>query len=146
MAQVKPQRAKKEYTEFGKALAARYLGAKKIRLMQDNLNTHNASSLHEHLPPQEAFALAARFEFHYTPKSARWLNMIQLEFSALARAYLHRRIPTQAILEREVLALVKERAEKKIKCNWQFSLETARTKLNRHYRQVNADNARYQET
>lgn len=146
LAQVKPQRTKKEYTEFCQALAARYLGAKKLRLVQDNLNTHNASSFYEHLPAEEAFALAARFEFHYTPKSASWLNMIEIEFSALARECLHRRIPTQEILEREVLALVKERAEKKIKINWQFSLEKARTKLNRHYRQVNADNVRYQET
>lgn len=118
----------------------------KIRLVQDNLNTHNASSFYEHLSAAEAFALAQRFEFYYTPKSASWLNMIEIEFSALARECLDRRLPTIELLAKEVLALVKERAEKKLKINWQFSLETARTRMNRHYQQVNADNIKYQKT
>jgi hypothetical protein len=146
LAQVKPQRTKKEYTEFCQALSARYPKAKKIRLVQDNLNTHNASSFYEHLPAAEAFALAERFEFHYTPKSASWLNMIEIEFSALSRQCLDRRIPTQEQLEKEVLALVKERAEKKIKIHWQFSIKMARTKLNKHYQRVNPDNAKYKQT
>lgn len=146
LVQVKPQRTKKEYTEFCQALVTAWPGAKKIRLVQDNLNTHNASSFYEHLPAAEAFALAERFEFNYTPKSASWLNMIEIEFSALSRQCLDRRIPTIEQLEKEVLALVKERAEKKIKINWQFSLETARTKLNKHYQQVNANNGQYKET
>jgi len=145
LALVKPQRTKKEYTEFCQALVAAWPGAIKIRLVQDNLNTHNASSFYEHLPAAEAFALAERFDFNYTPKSASWLNMIEIEFSVLSRQCLDRRIPSQEQLEKEVLALVKERAEKKIKINWQFSLETARTKLNKHYQQVNADNIRYKE-
>lgn len=146
LAQVKPQRTKKEYTEFCQALSACYPKAKKIRLVQDNLNTHNASSFYEHLPAQEAFALAERFEFHYTPKSASWLNMIEIEFSVLSRQCLDRRIPTQEQLEKEVLALVKERAEKKIKITWQFSIEMARTKLNKHYQRVNPDNVKYKQT
>jgi hypothetical protein len=68
LALVLPQRTKKEYTEFCQALAAAYPQASKIRLVQDNLNTHNASSFYEHLPAQEAFVLAGRFEFYYTPK------------------------------------------------------------------------------
>lgn len=146
LALVLPQRTKKEYTQFCQALAAAYPNAIKIRLVQDNLNTHNASAFYENLPAEEALALAQRFEFYYTPKAASWLNMIEIEFAALSRQCLDRRIPTIEQLEKEVLALVKERAEKKIKINWQFSLETARTKLNRHYQQVNADNAKYKET
>ncbi len=146
LAQVHPQRTKKEYTLFCQALAAAYPKAKKIRLVQDNLNTHNASSFYENLPAAEAFALAERFEFYYTPKSASWLNMIEIEFSAIARECLKRRIPTIEQLEKEVLALVKERAEKKIKIDWQFSIESARNKLNRHYRQVFADNSQYKNT
>jgi len=146
LALVLPQRTKKEYTEFCQALAALYPKAVKIRLVQDNLNTHNASSFYEHLPAEEAFALAQRFEFYYTPKSASWLNMIEIEFSALSRECLNRRIPTIELLAKEVLALVKERAEKKLKINWQFSIKKARTKLSRHYQQVNADNAKYKET
>ena len=72
--------------------------------------------------------------------------MIEIEFSALARECLHRRIPSQEMLEREVLALVKERAEKQIKINWQFSIKTAREKLNSRYSQVNAENEKYKET
>jgi hypothetical protein len=84
LAQVHPQRTKKEYTRFMQALAAAYPDAIKIRLVQDNLNTHNASAFYENLPADQAFALAQRFEFNYTPKSASWLNMIEIEFSALA--------------------------------------------------------------
>ena len=67
--------------------------------------------------------------------------MIEIEFSALARQCLNRRIPTQEQLAKEVLAIVKERSEKKIKINRQFSIEAARTKFNRHYHQVCAGNA-----
>jgi DDE superfamily endonuclease len=146
LALVRTQRTKKEYAEFCQALVAAWPEAKKIRLVQDNLNTHNASSFYENLPAEEAFALAQKIEFHYTPKSASWLNMIEIEFSALARECLHRRIPSQEMLAREVLALVKERAEKQLKINWQFSLKTAREKLNSHYSRVNAENTKHKET
>jgi len=146
LAQLHPQRTKKEYTLFCQALAAAWPKAKKIRLVQDNLNTHNASSFYENLPAEEAFALAQRFEFYYTPKSASWLNMIEIEFSAVARQCLDRRIPTVEQLEKEVLALIKERDEKKIKIKWQYSIGSARNKLNRHYRLVFADNSIYKQT
>lgn len=142
-AKVFHQRTKKEYALFMKQLADQYPDAVKIRLVQDNLNTHNTSSFYEHFPAREAFELAGRFEFYYTPKSASWLNMIEIEFSALARLCLNRRIPTQEQLEKEVLAIVKQRGDKLIKINWQFSIESARTKFNRYYHQVNNDNARY---
>jgi hypothetical protein len=146
LAQVFDQRCKREYALFLRELAAQYPQAVKIRLVQDNLNTHNTSSLYETFPAEEAFALAQRFEFYYTPKKASWLNMIEIEFSAIARQCLHRRIATKAELEREVLSLVKERAAKAIKIEWQFSIASARTKLNRHYEQVQAENVRYKET
>jgi DDE superfamily endonuclease len=146
LAQVHPQRTKKEYTQFCQAMAAAWPKAKKIRLVQDNLNTHKASSFYENLPAAEAFALAGRFEFYYTPKSASWLNMIEIEFSAIVRECLKRRIPTIERLEKEVLALVKERSQKKVKIHWQFSIESARNKLNRHYQHVFADNSQYKKT
>jgi transposase len=146
LAQVHPQRTKKEYTLFCQALQAAWPKAKKIRLVQDNLNTHNASSFYENLPAAEAFALAERFEFYYTPKSASWLNMIEIEFSAIVRECLKRRIPSIEQLEKEVLALVKERSKKKIKIYWQFSIESARNKLNRYYQHVFADNSQYKKT
>ena len=85
-------------------IAAAYPKAVKIRLVQDNLNTHSVNAFYKHLPAGEAAALAARFEFYYTPKYGSWLNMIELEFSALSRQYLNRRIPTQAEVEEAVLA------------------------------------------
>jgi hypothetical protein len=146
IARVYPRRTKKEYTLFCQAVAASYPKAKKIRLVQDNLNTHNASSFYENLPADEAFDLAQRFEFIYTPKSASWLNMIEIEFSAIARQCLNRRIPTIEQVETAVLAIVKERNDKKIKINWQFSIEVAKDKMNRHYQTGMADNSKLKKT
>ncbi len=146
LARVFDRRRKREYALFMKELAAQYPQAVKIRLVQDNLNTHNTSSLYETFTAEEAFALSQRFEFYYTPKKASWLNMIEIEFSAIARQCLDRRIAMKAELEREVSAIVKERAAKAIKIEWQFSIEAARTKLNRHYEAVQAENVKYKST
>jgi hypothetical protein len=86
---------------------------------------------------------AERFEFHFTPKAASWLNMIEIEFSALARQRLDRRIPTITQLERDFLALVDARNAKQTKITWQFSIQTARAKLNRHYTAVHSDNNKF---
>jgi hypothetical protein len=66
--------------------------------------------------------------------------MIEIEFSAISRLCLERRIPSQVELAKEVLAVVKERSAKGIKIDWQFSIEKARTKLNQHYEKVNSEN------
>ena len=146
LAEVFARRTKQEYALFMKELAGKYPQAEKIRLVQDNLNTHSTSSFYETFSAEEAFSLSQRFEFYYTPKSASWLNMIEIEFSALSKQCLNRRIATKEELTTEVLALVKEREEKAIKIDWQFSIESARGKLNRHYREVNAENAQFQKT
>lgn len=146
LAQVHERRTKREFTHFCQALAAAYPAADQIRLVLDNLNTHNASAFYESLPADEAFALAQRFAFHYTPKAASWLNMIEIEFSALARLCLKRRIPTLAKLEAEILALVSERDAKRLKIHWQFSIQTARTKLNSHYQRIHPANEKFQKT
>jgi transposase len=108
--------------------------------------THNFSSLYENLPAAEAFASTQRFEFHYTPKAASWLNMIECEFAAISRHCLDRRIPTIERLEKEILTLIKERSEKKIKIDWRFSIEAARSKMNKRCRGVFADNSTHKET
>lgn len=82
------RRTKADYCRFMQQVSALFPHADKIVLIQDNLNTHNASSFYENLPPAEAFALVQRFEFHYTPKKASWLNMAELELSALSRICL----------------------------------------------------------
>jgi hypothetical protein len=145
-ARVFDQRTRREYALFMKELAARYPEARKIRVVQDNLNTHSIASFYETFSAQEAFQLSQRFEFHYTPKSASWLNMIEIEFSAISKQCLNRRIPSKEVLDREVTAIVKERERKRIKIDWQFSIESAREKLNRHYRRVHAENALYKQT
>jgi hypothetical protein len=146
LAQVHKQRTKREYALFMKALAALYPEAKKIGVIQDNLNTHNTSSFYETFSAEEAFELSQRFEFYYTPKSASWLNLIEIEFSGLSKQCLNRRIATQEELSHEVLSIVKEREEKAVKIDWQFSIESARNKLTRHYQKVNSDNAKYNKT
>lgn len=146
LAQVRSRRTKKEFAEFCQALAQAYPEAEKIRLVQDNLNTHNPSAFYEHLAAPEAFALAQRFEFYYTPKSGSWLNMIEIEFSALARQCLDRRIDSQEKLEREVLSCVRERDQKQIKINWQFSREKAREKFDSHYQRIREPKADSQRT
>lgn len=143
LGQVYAQRTRKEFTLFCQSLAALYPNAKKIRLVLDNLNTHNLGAFYWHLPADEAFALAQRFEFYFTPNGASWLNMIEIEFSALARLCLNRRIPTLDKLESEVLALIVERREKQIKINWQFSIEVCREKLHARYSVVNDANSKF---
>lgn len=145
LGQVHRYRTRKEFTLFCQTLAATYPDAKKIRLVLDNLNTHNSGAFYAHLPADEAFALAQRFDFWFTPKSASWLNMIEIEFSALARLCLHRRIPTMEKLESEILALIDDRRQKQIKINWQFSIETCREKLNARYSVVNDANSKFKE-
>jgi hypothetical protein len=134
------QRKKSDYCRFQQSVAAMWGDAKKIRLVQDNLNTHNASSFYENLAPEEAFALAQKFEFHYTPKKGSWLNIAELELSALSRICLSRRINSIEELDRQIQAIVKERNELEIKVEWQFSITQAREKLSRHYEKVKPTN------
>lgn len=143
VAQVYGQRTAKEFTHFCQCLAEAYPEADKICLVLDNLNTHTIASFYKHLPADEAFALGQRFEFWFTPKSASWLNMIEIEFSALARLCLNRRIPTIEELSTEVLALIDERMHKGIKINWQFSIDVCRQKLNSRYTVVNDANSKF---
>jgi DDE superfamily endonuclease len=133
-------RTKADYCRFMQRVAGMFHTAEKVVLVQDNLNTHNASSFYENLPPADAFALAQRFEMHYTPKKGSWLNMAELELSAISRICLARRIPSVEGLDREVQALVKERNELKVKVEWQFSISQAREKLGRHYENAKSKN------
>ena len=137
IAQLYQRRTKKEYALFCLAIAEAFPNARKIRLIQDNLNTHSKSAFYQYLPADQAFTLAQKFEFYFTPKSASWLNMIELEFSALARLCLNRRIPSFDLLEKEVLAFIKDRHLKQITLNWQFSIPAARDKFQAHYHKVN---------
>jgi len=100
--QVREQRTKREFTQFLQQLAARYPHAEKMRLVLDNLNTHALSTFYDCLPAAQARQLADRFDFCYTPKGGSWLHLIELDFSALSRPCLKRRLPTQAQLAYQV--------------------------------------------
>jgi hypothetical protein len=89
--------------------------------------------------------LAERFEFHFTPKSVSWLNLIEIEFSALSRQCLDRHISAIEKREQEILALVAEKSAKEFKINWQFSTQSARSKLKAHYFDVQPDNNKFKD-
>lgn len=131
--EVREQRTKKDYAQFLKQLAENYPDAEKIRVVQDNLNTHSASSFYEAFKPSEAFDLAQRFEMHYTPKSASWLNMVEIELSILSKQCLDRRMGEMEILKREVLRWTEKRNQIKATVQWQFTNDKAREKFSRFY-------------
>lgn len=143
LAHVRRKRRKIEFAKFMKNLAELYPNAEKITVVLDNLNTHNKSAFYEVYDAKTAAWLADKFEFVFTPKKASWLNMIEIEFSALSRQCLNRRIPSMNQLAKEVFAYFKERNDKGIKIEWQFSRQKARKKLNRHYSKVNSSNIKY---
>jgi hypothetical protein len=140
LVRVYPQRTKTDYCRFQQEVVKFWSEAEVIVEVQDNLNTHNASSFYENLSPAEAFELMKRFEFHYTPKKGSWLNMAELELSAISRQGLARRIDSIETLSREIECLVKERNKLEIKAKWQFTVDKARTKLKRHYEKVISKN------
>ena len=119
-------------------LEIRYPEAELIRLVCDNLNTHKTGSLYEAFPPEEARQLAKRLEIHYTPKHGSWLNIAEIELSALTRQCLDRRISDIEILTTETSAWEKRRNEQQKGVNWQFTTSNARIKLKRLYPQLRA--------
>jgi hypothetical protein len=104
-----------------------------IRVVQDQLNTHNPAALYEVFEPQEAKRILDRLEFHYTPKHGSWLNMAEIELSVLSRQCLDQRIPDQIGLEQEVLAWQQPRNSRGATVDWRFTTDDARIKLKRLY-------------
>lgn len=131
--QIRQRRTKRDYAEFMQELAEHYPSAEKIVLVQDNLNTHSPGSFYEAFSPEEAFALAQRFEMHYTPPKASWLNMVEIELSILSKQCLDRRIGDTETLEREVLAWTQQRNDQRATVHWQFTKEKSRDKFKRFY-------------
>jgi hypothetical protein len=131
--QVRKQRTKKDYAAFMQDLAKHYPQADQLVIVQDNLNTHSPGSFYAAFTPEQAFALAQRFEMHYTPTQASWLNMVEIELSILSKQCLDRRIGDMQTLEREVLAWAKERNAKRATVHWQFTQSKARDKFKRFY-------------
>ena len=113
-----------------------YAEAERITLVLDNLNTHSPASLYQAFDPAEAHRLAARFEWVYTPKHGSWLNVAELEFAALRRQCLARRIGTMTELRAEVEAWQDERNERAVEIDWQFTTGDARTRLRHLYPKI----------
>ena len=107
--------------------------AERIRVVMDNLSTHTPGSLYETFPASEAHRLLERLEFHYTPKHASWLNMVETEIGVLKGQCLDRRIDTREELEREIAAWECERNAAGARITWMFTTEKARAKMGRAY-------------
>ena len=115
-----------------------YPHAERVVLVMDNLNTHTLSSLYEAFPAVEAFSLAKRLELHYTPKHGSWLNIAEIELSALGRQCLaHRQISSLEDLRNELKPWCQARNKKQRGVDWHFRTEDARIKLKHLYPSVN---------
>jgi hypothetical protein len=110
-------------------LDGRYREAEHVVLVMDQLNTRSAASLYDAFPPAEARRLAERLEIHHTPKHGSWLNIAELELSAVTRQALARRLARPDMLAHRVARWVANRNATGTTVDWQFTSETARTKL-----------------
>jgi hypothetical protein len=117
----------------GHILDHEYVQALKVRLVMDNLNTHGLASVYETFAPAEARRLAERLEIHDTPKHGSWLNIAEIELSALNGQCLPRRIPSSRQMRTEIAAWQSDRNHRGAPVNWRFPTIDARIKLTRLY-------------
>jgi hypothetical protein len=131
---VTERRTKQDWAHYMKALVdVHFPEADLITVVLDNLNTHTLASLYETFEPAEARRIARKLDLHYTPKHGSWLNMAEIEFSALSRQCLNRRLADAEALKREVAAWVAARNAYGTTVEWRFTTEDARIKLKRLY-------------
>jgi transposase len=131
---VTQQRTAQDYAERLRELVdVDYPGATCIRVVQDNLSTHTPGALYEAFPAPEAHRILERLEFHYTPKHASWLNMVEIEIGVLKGQCLDRRIDDRVELEREIAAWQRRRNAAGARVKWMFTTEKARAKMGRAY-------------
>jgi hypothetical protein len=131
---VTEHRTKKDWARWIKSmLDERYPNAVRVRLIMDNLNTHCPASLYEMFPPQEARRLVERLEIHYTPKHGSWLNMAEIELSALNGQCLDRRIPNLVTMQSHISAWEDDRNNRQSKIHLHFATSNARIKLRHLY-------------
>ena len=132
--EITERRTRKDWAHFIKQmLDERYPDAILVRLVMDNLNTHNTASLYETFEPEEAMRLTKRLEIHHTPKHGSWLNIAEIELSVLKGQCLNRRIAEMAIMQSEVATWERDRNNRTVGVDWQFSTEEARVKLKHLY-------------
>lgn len=131
---VTERKTKVDWAEFIKRIADEWYGdAEKITLVMDNLATHKASALYETYSPKEAKRIWDRFEFVYTPKHGRWMNMAEKELNVLMGQCLSRRIENIDTMKKEAFAWKQHRNNKMETIRWQFTNNDARIKSKRLY-------------
>jgi len=131
------RRTRKDWADFIKYLLdCRYPDARKVVFVMDNLNTHGVASLYASYPPEEALRLSRRMELHHTPKHGSWLNIAEIELSALSVQCLDRRFGSMAELAAETAAWETQRNASRKPVNWQFKTADARIKLKHIYPQI----------
>src|SRR6201993_1281667 len=138
---VTERRAARDYAQCMRDLVdIHYPDAEVIRVVQDNLSTHSAGALYQAFPPAEARRILRRLEFHYTPKHASWLNMVEIEIGVLRGQCLDRRIDDPKRLRREITAWERQRNAARSRIKWMFTTDKARTqngrRLSRYFQRV----------
>src|SRR5204862_1842263 len=119
--------------ELAHLLTSDHPDAEKVVLVMDNLNTHSMGSLYEAFDPAKARALAERLEIHHTPKHGSWLNIAEIELSALTRQCLDRRIDDLDDLNTELAAWQNAVNNDQRQVHWHFTTSDARTRLRHLY-------------
>ena len=127
-------RKRRDWARFMKELLdGPYAHVSRVVLVMDQLNTHSVASFYEAFEPREARRLADRLEIHHTPKHGSWLNMAEIELSALSRQCLDRRIPEKKMMEKQVRAWTSQRNKAGARVNWRFTTKDARIRLRKLY-------------
>ena len=133
-AKVTDQRTSLDFADCMKDLVdIHFPEAQRVRVVLDNLSTHSPGALYERFSPTEAHRILDRIEFHYTPKHASWLNMVEIEIGVMVSQCLDRRIPDKATLVAEVASWERRRNAERARINWMFTIDRARLKLRRAY-------------
>ena len=132
--EVTERRTRVDWAHFVRNLVdVHYPHAKKIRLVEDNLNIHSLASLYGAFPPAEARRIAEKLELHFTPKHGSWLNIAEIELSAYKRQCVAGRIDSVQRMREMTRAWNENRNTRQSKVDWQFTVDKARIKLKRLY-------------
>lgn len=128
------RRTRRDFAKFIKHLVDKvYQDAEVLRLVVDNLNTHNKNAFYEVYDAEEVERILSKVEFHYTPKHASWLNVAEIEINVMDTECTGRRIGDKTTLTRQVRAWTKKRNQQKKKVNWRFTKQDADKKLSKYY-------------
>src|SRR5947209_11750530 len=131
---VSARRTRKDYAACVRELVdVHYPEAEKVRLVQDNLNTHDGASLYEAFPAAEALRLLNKVEFHYTPKHGSWVNMAESELGIMSQQCLNCRMDCQSKVVHAVVPWQNKRNDGGVRVHWTFTLAAARRKLRKVY-------------